>query len=373
MKTIDPNRPWVLRDGKPAPVRPERSALGRLFLFSKDNAAVALENFVTEALALAVRSAHGPLLTALQQTRLPGQPPLPLPGSDVVVQTQVYLAGAFLDLTLAYTDEHGQAVEVWIEVKVDAPESGEQLKAYAGHALAPARKCRPRLVVLSKAPLINAVDADFAWLPWTTLFAVTHGHNQATETWLDLLTFLEEQQVANHSLVPITDAEAASLANAHHLFSKVGSVLCKVNRLVGTTWKQHPSMEWTHDGPLLNQIGNNFRASGKMVATHGPLFIGMDMVGGSAYWTIAVKPDQAGKKGVANLGQLALGPDWLREPDASVPLARRIRATACPNHDDAVAWFTTGLAELAAAGVVEAMLFAGSDPLVSDEQPVDVR
>jgi hypothetical protein len=342
------------------PVRPERSALGRLFLFSKDNAAVALENFVTEALAIAVRSAHGPLFAALQQTQPPGLPPRPLPGSNVLVETQVYLAGAFLDLTLAYTDEDGQAVEVWIEVKVDAPESGEQLKAYAKHAYTPGRKCRTHLVVLSKTPLSNAGDAGFVWLPWSTLFTVAHEHGQVNDKWMDLHTFLEEQQVANHSELPITDAEAASLANAHQLITKVASVLSQVNRLVGTTWMQHPSMKWTYDGPLLNQIGNNFRASGKMMTTHGPLFVGMDCAGGNAHWTIAVKPDQTGKKGIANLAQLELPHDWHREPGASVPLSKRIRATACPDRQKAIDWFKDGLAELAATGVVDALMPQGA-------------
>lgn len=342
-----------------APVRPERSPLGRLFVYSKDNAAMALENFVTEGLAIAVRSAAGPLVTALRQPGVLGHR-LPVPVTDVIAETQAYLAGAFLDLTLAYMDEHGKAVEVWVEVKVGADESGGQLQAYARHAAVPERKCRPHLVVLSKTPLTNAGDAGFAWLPWTTLFTVAHGHEQSTEKWMDLLTFLEEQQVANHSLLPITDAEAASLANAHHLITKVASVLSKVNRLVGATWRQHPSMEWTHDGPLLNGIGNMFRGTGKMMTTHGPLFVGMELAGGNAHWTIAVRPDQTGKKGIANLAQLDLSPEWHREPGASVPLAKRIRATACPDREDAIAWFTAGLAELAAAGVVDALMPQGA-------------
>ena len=355
---------------KSAPVRPERSALSRLFHYSRDNSTVQLENFVTEALAIAVRSAHGPLLTALQHA-LGNR--LTLPGGDVLVETQVYLAGAFLDMTLAYTDEHGQSVEVWIEVKVGADESGGQLKAYAGHASAAGRKWRPHLVVLSKSPLTNAGDAGFAWLPWAKLFTVAREHEQQTEKWMDLLAFLEEQYVANHAELPITDAEAASLANAHHLFTKVASVLAKVNRVVGTIWTVYPSMEWTHDGQLLNGIGNQFRSTGKMMAQHGPLLVGIELVGANAHWTIAVRPDMVGKKVVANLAHLALSPEWHREPGAGVPLAKRTRTTACPNHEDAIAWFKTGLAELAAAGVVEAMLGGDAEHSMPRGQPSDLE
>ena len=347
------------------PARPERSALGRLFQYSKDNEKVALENFVTEALAIAIRSSPAPFLTALGRAEVLGNG-LAQPAGDVTVLTQVCVAGAFLDLTLAYADERGEAVEVWVEVKVDAVESGQQLKAYARHGTALARTCRPHFVVLSKVPLSGAEGAGFRCLSWAALFAVAHEHPRATERWMDLLDFLEEQQVANTSELPITDAEAASLAAAHGLISKVGPVLTEVNQQIGNTWPQHP-LKWKNDGPLLNQIAIIFRGKGKMMASHGPLFVGMELAGGNAHWTIAVLPDWVGKKGIANLAGLDLPSDWVREPGASVPLAKRVRATACPDRKTAVEWFAAGLRELKAAGVVDDLLAGASVQLASGD------
>lgn len=104
------------------------SALERMYTYAKAVGAGARENFTTEALAAAIRTDPAPFLEFFQGAGL-----MPIgPIARLELETQLVLPGTgVLDLVLvAYVA--GVRRELWIEVKVLAGESGNQLDAYSG-------------------------------------------------------------------------------------------------------------------------------------------------------------------------------------------------------------------------------------------------
>ena len=105
------------------------STLDRLYSYAKSTGAGARENFTTEALAGLIHDDPAPILRVLRDG---GHLPLGKP-SDIALDTQVVLPGAgVLDLVLVIVID-GRRYELWIEVKVNAGESGTQLDAYRDH------------------------------------------------------------------------------------------------------------------------------------------------------------------------------------------------------------------------------------------------
>ena len=116
------------------------SDIGRLFR-RRASLIEPIENFVSEALAIAIAHDDAPMRAALGRVYWPTEQPKAL---DEVVRitgarTQVLLPAAgqlghgYLDLVLDIQQSDGSAAEAWIEVKVEASEHGEQLDLYANH------------------------------------------------------------------------------------------------------------------------------------------------------------------------------------------------------------------------------------------------
>src|SRR4051812_5922661 len=100
---------------------PVTSHLGRLFTFAKATEHAALENFMTEALAAAIRSDPKPFTLAL--ATLGFEEP---PGFNVVL-TQVPIERGILDLLL-----RAAARTFVVEIKIGSPESGDAIDRYLG-------------------------------------------------------------------------------------------------------------------------------------------------------------------------------------------------------------------------------------------------
>jgi len=116
------------------------------------------ENFTTEALAAAIERDPAPFLTWV------GAPPR---SSVVTVETQVDLAGAgILDLLVA-TDRHDRRNEYWLEIKVDAALTGDQMKRYGEEA---ASRDDPRPAVLLVGPHRFASVPKSQYLSWQSLW-----------------------------------------------------------------------------------------------------------------------------------------------------------------------------------------------------------
>src|SRR5688572_3010995 len=108
----------------------ERSTFGRLFTYIRgESKSDPLENFTTESLAAAIREDPSPFVELLRDRNL-----IPSHGDPVGVLpfTQVPVQGAgILDLVVAIDIRNPDfEADFWIEVKVNSPESGQQLHNY---------------------------------------------------------------------------------------------------------------------------------------------------------------------------------------------------------------------------------------------------
>ncbi len=359
-----PQEPATATPGKPEPmpsVTARGSRLGRLFLYSKDSKVSAQENFTTEALAQAIADDHRPMLAGLRALSLVTSASLDLSGGVTLrPSTQVYLEGGFLDLVLEVIDETGAARgAVWVEVKIGAPESGDQLDGYRRAASA-----RPRptwVVTLAGA----AVRQDVPNLSWMDLYQRARRTPGEHRSWRDLRMFLEEQMVASDALGPMTDREAGSIEAAYELMQKASEVIAVVHRgfpgLFGPTLSKR--LSWSSEAALLNAAAQNFRKTGEFAGFGGGIFYGIMAEEGTAYWYVGVTVDRASKVGAEGVRAAAgtLDPSiWDRPASGNSVLVARARATALGGHAQVAAWFDQRLRELAGSHAVE--LAIGIEP-----------
>ncbi len=343
----------------PLPTRSTQgSRLGRLYTYSKASAQEALENFTTEALALAIADDDRPIraaLSAVGAAYLSG-----MAWSTVATlrpRTQQYApGGGFLDLVLEAMSDVGTAVgEVWIEVKIGAPESGNQIAAYLDKASG--RATPTWLVTLGPAPLRDTV----AHVSWMSLYQAARRTTPEHGSWRDLRMFLEEQMVASDALGPISDVEAGSLGPAFGLISKASMVVQRVHERIEKELGQsaRTALTWGKTGDLLNSVAGGFRQTGEFVASGGPVRYGLTTVDGTAYWIVAVRPNRQSaevERAVRAAAEAAnLSPDlWERPGVPPYVIVARARATGFATHDQTVTWMLARLRDLDTSGVLAA-------------------
>jgi hypothetical protein len=355
-----------------------RSRLGRLYTYSKDVALNAQENFTTEALRMAVEDDPGPMIEALcRLDPLRAERLVLRNAAGIRASTQVaLLGGGWLDLVLEVLHGGRVTAEVWVEVKIEAPESGSgQLKYYQYHA---DRQSPPAwLLTLAPEALPGTTVPN---LSWNVLYqCARHGqydHRSWMEhaTWKDLGTFLEEQNVANDALGEISDREAGSLEPAYELIQKVSALVVAVHKEIPPLFPGVSKFQYKNEGPLNNAIASNFRWYGNMVAASGPIRYGLIAEDGTAYWEVAVdaknytRETMQAARSRADGAALQLGADWKRPVSGSSILFSRARATRLVTHEAALAWFEGRLHELSTTAVVETLL-RGDSTLPGDEDP----
>ena len=139
-----------------------------------------IENFTTAAVAIAINQDARPMAAALRALEWPADAgTLPFAGGHVrpliltvdrfVARTQVPLYGGagasqrYLDLVLDVPPIDRAHPELWVEVKVDAPERGVQLSEYAAHAAR--RPHVPAVITLAR----TTVKRGVACLTWNDL------------------------------------------------------------------------------------------------------------------------------------------------------------------------------------------------------------
>ncbi len=247
------------------------SSLTRLLLYTKGTKSEALENFTTEAFAAAIRRDFTPLVPVLRDRGLLRYDEEP---RSITAQTQVAVTGAgVIDLDLVI-DGGAWAVELWIEVKVGAGESGHQLAAYQRAIDRLAH--RPRLVVLSKRPLVG--HAEVPWISWQAIWQTAIAHTHASPYWLDLRAFLEDIHMADAYDAPIIASEAASLQPAHGLYQKAARIVGLVTATGSERW---PGLGWPKStGDADEQLLWQFKRHGRItlpIRTKGPvaIFVGV--------------------------------------------------------------------------------------------------
>jgi hypothetical protein len=228
------------------------SNLGRLYTYAKGGTD-AKEDFTTEALAICLRHDADPFIDALraegllEETETPAtvEPftQLSVPGVgrvDLVVR----LGGATLE-------------ECWFEVKVDAPETGDQLARYAAHVSALPAEGRPQLIVLAREPI--RVEGP-PLLSWKTVHAAAR--SSATPHWQDLADWLEEIRMVDTHAGPISPDELEALPQAISLYEKLCLVLADAcTRLA----PRYPDFAWPRSGAIRSAVEGELSHRGRFM------------------------------------------------------------------------------------------------------------
>ena len=229
------------------------SSFLRLFRYARAEKIDAKENFTTEALAANIRYSSAPILDVLRSREI-------LPRDARVVDTGVFTqvhfpATGFIDLVLEFEieDPVRSVRTLWIEVKVDASEHGQQLTNYLRYI-----KDRPEitLLTLGKHPLRD----DVQHITWREIRRAALESGAAH--WKDFATFLEEIGMADDFDGPLIDQEVASLGSSFSLLRKMAHTLEPVSRYANMAWPQSAWPE-THDD-IVKALGEQFRKFGRL-------------------------------------------------------------------------------------------------------------
>jgi len=340
------------------------SSLSRLFAYARTPASDPRENFTTEALAAATRVESRPLVVALARLGV-------LDPDDVlacVPFTQVFHEGAgTIDLVLQMDTPAG-AREVWIEVKVDAPESGQQLRNYRAFIDADV-SLRRDLVVLAKETLPSTVP--HVALRWRDVVKAARDTVPNHVLWSELVAYLEEIRMADRSTFPITLREASSLDDAFGLFTKALAVIRSVNARLGALgYPDWLVMSQTgQTGWLTSKTHEQFIRFGRAMVEAKKLyranvFYGFQSREGEVYGTIWVEADPKRTRERQAIRERAHGrlDSWEQPLDHRWQLVIKAeRAIEFPTEVAAADWFVARFEELRASGMLELIPTLGAD------------
>jgi len=340
-----------------------QSDFGRLFRKHVFGDQEPIENYTSEALAIAIEHDDRPMRRALAGIVWPTSSPFRATDvARIVPKTQHFLPAldgpdervrcGYLDLVLELTFTDGGTATAWVEVKVDTGEHGGQLDIYAKHAR---RQPHPPCVfTLSKAEVRRFAqhpkDLAIGWLSWEVLARAVEQSVGADRRWDDLLTFLNEEGIAWRSLpADRVDPEA-------HL-----KVLMEVNRQIAARWPSG-EMNFVRSGALRTLALNHFKASSRLVATGGPLTYGLVPDNGGWFWTITVgstnwqsvplDPTQM----ICEADQAGLSNRWQRTEIRSRTLALEVPLQEFSSYESATGWFSAALNELDEKGILNRFL-----------------
>ena len=336
------------------------SDLGRLFRLCATGPRP-LENFTSTALAIAISHDGRPMIEALRRVNRAGHEGPAAPVLDLFskpgktppviaadVQKTLWRDGTlrlgYLDLVVSVRDADGRESAIWVEIKVDAWESGDQIPVYLGHAerLSP----RPDVITLGRTKITDKVP----FLTWLDVVDAIESISNPHYTWVSLREFLLEYKIVRPRIrvMPI-DAVACI------------DVIVEVNERMRVVWQgMGPNMTWaeTQLRKMLARISD-----AELVASAGPLIYGLVSIDGLWQWCLRVTVAK-------NYGRVRLDPrqvledaqrlpdDWIRQPDHIEVLERILPAGVRTSHDEIAQWFDEGLRQLRDADVLRSY-FAG--------------
>ena len=337
------------------------SDLGRLFRLRSTPELEPLENFTTTALAIAIGHDDRPMRAALDRIDWTDEamPPPPRPAglsialddsTAITAKTQVTLWPGdgdlgYLDLVLeVQSAEHGECV-IWVEVKVDAWESGSQLTNYRKHASH--REPVPTIITLGRC----RVRDSFPSLTWADIVAAIDLVQNPHYAWLSLRDFLVEERIVRRPLPPdLTSADSAK---------ELVEVIVEVNGKVRELW---PELAW-RDGDLRSKFPKWIEA-GETCVSAGPLKYGLMADGEARRWCLAVTASKNYERVVLDARQMlrdaeigGLPQEWRRHPDRhDVTLERHVSLEQLTLPDEVVLWFDEGLRQLGDAKIMDRFL-----------------
>ena len=329
------------------------SLFGRLYRFARSTAVDQLENFTTEALGGAIRAQPAPFFDALTQHGVISARP---EGASVLAVTQEVVPGVgIIDLTVRVYHGGELEQEIWVEAKVWAGESGDQLARYQRHLNTRPDGDRCVVMVLGPRPIGTTLAP---WMSWQALSDSLTKSGALTHLWAELCEFLEEVGVADETSEPVSAREAASLRDAHSLFRKATKVLTEINELGKQRW---PDWGWGGRDQVTQQILGQFQRHARytIYTSSKPVYLVIGFTDlyatGEAHLTVWVETDP--KKPVTRQHVIAgaeaggLDPTWLRRLDTWQALSKTQRAATIEGSEATVLWFKQCLEELALAGM----------------------
>lgn len=338
------------------------STFTRLFRYAKAIGAEAKENFTTEALRAAIETDSRPMLVALAARGwlVIGEP------LTVRVETQLPVKGVGkIDLVLTATNGATSRV-FWIEVKVDADESGDQLSNYANFIRTVPEAHRPMLLVLGP----RSLGTEVPWLPWQELRNAIISSCSASPYWHDLKLYLEEIRMADSYDEVTQGDESTALPTARRLLGKTARVLTPFGVKAPDIW---PGSTWpvneakvvdalvssfiTH-GTLSMRNQNELRANVAVGVYHEP----QTEDGWLGLW-IWCPPKRVKERStlLARVRSIEWGEDWSIDEGSWELFGAYRRLTSFVSHAEATEWLLARLEQLAALGVLPLLGSLGSE------------
>jgi hypothetical protein len=335
------------------------STFTRLYRYAKAVGADAKENFTTEALRAAIETDARPMLIALRTIGFEE-------ASDIRdVATQCSIAGAgIIDLILTLGLSEGRRRTIWIEVKVDADESGDQIANYRRFIEKLPENHRPALVVLGPRSLRDGV----LWLSWQQVRVAINGSGTASSYWLDLKTYLEEIRMADNYDEPLSQAELEVLGRARSLLGKTTRMLTPFALAANGIWRGAgwPDTEADVQSFMLGLFGRlgTYRIGNVLSGWHG-LSAGLHhSPAGEArigLW-IWMNPKRVFERSVVleAAAKVPLGDEWhLAQGDWEVFGAYRA-ATQFATHADATSWLIDRFVQMRDVGLLDLLKQVGA-------------
>lgn len=347
------------------------SSLGRLFKYAKGEND-ALENFTTEALAQAIRHEPGPFLDAVRAVGVP-VPPGELARVAAVTQASVP-DGGIVDLIVS-VDGPSDSLDIWVEVKRHAPESGKQLASYAAVIAQRPARLRPTLVVLGPNKIKQSAETPF--VSWQELWR----RARSNEAWTDLRAFLEETRMADRFDTGVTTHEASAQSDAYALIRKIENVAIPV---LAHAEQLAPALRWpSRQKQVRRYLSKHFVGWGAM--TVGSRLSSRFGVSFGAYPDAETRETWAGMRVwydhkspevrtavLERAGELPAA-FWDRSPadDDGAVLSTYQRIVTFATLHDLTTWFIARLDELENAGLLTTLVAHKTDAPPTDEEDED--
>ncbi|MFO0680530.1 MAG: hypothetical protein U0234_00700 [Sandaracinus sp.] len=267
-----------------------------------------------------------------------------------VVHTQVTIVGVgIVDLVLDLVGADGRRGSIFVEIKVHAGESGDQLARYA-HYVDARPETGVRLVTLARGVVRDGVPA----LTWRA--ARRAAMSSSSPLWRDLATFLEEIGMADDHDEPITIAEAGALGSALGLLRKAERIVTatagEMNRFVSQwSWPSEPK-------DVRAQLADQFANHRRFVIVNRNrvpawCFFGIvpSDVGADLAMIVEARPKALDVRRRVLAAGDALPAHWQRHTAGWPLLVARESILEHAEHGDAASWLTARARELEAAGI----------------------
>lgn len=344
-----------------------------MLAYAKADRSERLEDFTTEALALAIKADPTPIINVLVAHGVVDAGP----HHHVAPMTQVAFEhkgkGGRLDMVLQIDDGSPTAMEVWFENKAHAPEGAGQLARYR-RAIDATPTVKRELVVLAPHPISK--ERHHTFIRWQEVADAATSSTSAI--WADFATFLKEKHMTADATLPVSESEAASLGDAFRLFQKMRHLMRRVNERAREVLPEWPSDKWVDDGSMRRVLMSDFGWNG-CLRLHAGKGYAADLVMGATprsdglRFLVLVEADRTMTEVRSRLvdSVAALLPDWERPENRARVLGKESLARWFTTDDEAVDWFVTCLVELKEAGIISLIPTLSKGPL--DERASDVE